>query len=341
MKEVSRQQPDTGAALRQEVLTAFDAGERFVLFTHVDPDFDCVGSELALAEALGSRGKQVWLWSPSPLPESYRFLPGAERIAPEYPAGVSFDVAVALDTASLSRVGEAPAFARSDFPVLVNIDHHESNERFGTINWVDAGASSVGEMLYGLFEAWGVEVTREIAVCLYASIVTDTGGFSFANTTARALRVAASLVERGAEPFALWRHLFGAWPARRQLLLGQALGTLCLWRGGRIATMRVTQEMLAENGAVMEDTERFVQYPRTVHGVEVAAILREQPGGHSVRVGLRSNTPAVHVGRIAAGLGGGGHPSAAGCTVEGGLDEVERTIVTAIERALDGTGGGA
>jgi len=315
----------------------------FLLFTHVDPDLDCVGSGLALAEALHSRGKQVWLWSPSPLPEQYSFLPGPERVATEYPAGVSFDVAVGLDTAALDRVGKAPPFTRADFPVLVNIDHHESNTRFGTINWVDATASSVGEMLYGLFEAWGVEVTREMAVCLYASIVTDTGGFSFTNTTPRALRVAASLVERGAEPFALWRHVFGSWPARRQALLGRALGTLRVWHDGRLATMRVTQTMLAEAGAVMEDTERFVQYARSVRGVEVAAILREQPGGRSVRVGLRSNTPAMHVGRIAAGLGGGGHPNAAGCTVEGGLDEVEGTIVTLIGQALDvdATGGGA
>ncbi len=306
-----------------------------MLLGHVDPDLDCVGSQLALAAVLRLRAKQVWLWSPLPLPEQYGFLPGIEQISTEYPADASFDVAVALDTAALGRLGDTPPFAPADFSTLINLDHHESNERFGTLDWIEPAASSVGEMLFGLFEQWGVELTREIAVCLYAAIVSDTGGFAFSNTTPRALRVAASLVEHGAAPFTMWRHLFGSFLLRRHRLLGRALGTLHLHDDGRIATMRVTQGMLTETGAGMEDTERFVHYPRTVRGVEVAAVLREQPDGRSVRVGLRSNTSAVHVGRIAARLSGGGHPRAAGCTVEGSLDDAERTILATVRRALN------
>jgi phosphoesterase RecJ-like protein len=317
-----------------EVIAAFERGRRFLVFVHEEPDLDCVGAQLALAEVLRARADEVRLWSPSPLPEQHAFMPGIEAISTDFPRGVRFDVGVALDTAALSRVGEAPPLSADDFEVLVNIDHHESNERFGTLNWVDPAASSVGEMLYGLFEAWDVALSGDAATCLYASILTDTGGFAFSNTSARALWVAASLVERGADPSAIWRRVFGTFPLRRHTLLGAALGTLRLWHDGRIATVRVTRRMLDEAGAVMDDTERFVQYPRTVEGVEVAAILREQPDGRSVRVGLRSNTPAVNVGRVAAGLGGGGHPAAAACTVAGGLDEAERTVVEAIHQAL-------
>ena len=340
MTQLRREQPGAAAPV-PELIAAFDRGRRFLVFVHQDPDLDCVGSQLALGEVLRSRGKDVRLWSPSALPERYGFMPGVEAISTEYPRDVSFDVAVALDTAALSRTGEAPPFSPRDFPTLINVDHHKSNEQFGTLNWVDPAASSVGEMLYDLFEQWGVELSRDAAVCLYASILTDTGGFAFSNTTARAFQVAGSLVERGADPFTIWQRVFGAFPLRRHKLLGPALGTLRLWRDGTIATMRVTQQMLAETGAGMDDSERFVQYPRTVHGVEVAVILREQPKGRGVRVGLRSNTPAVDVSRVASRLGGGGHPRAAGCTVDGGLDGAERTVVATIEQAYSDVEGNA
>ena len=317
-----------------ELIAAFERGERFALLGHEDPDLDSIGSQLALAGVLRARGKRVRLWSPSPVSEHEAFLPGAGEISTEYPAGTSIDVAVALDTAGVGRFGQAPPFRPADFPVLVNIDHHKGNERFGTLNWVDPRASSVGEMLFELFTEWGVELSADAVTCLYTSILSDTGGFAFANTSARTLQVAGALVERGADPFEIWRNTFGAFPQGRHKLLGLALGTLRLHDNDRIATMRVSQQMLDEAGAVMQDTGRFIQYPRSVVGVEAAAILREQPGGRSVRVGLRSNTPRLDVSRIAADLGGGGHPSASACTVEGSLDQVEHTVVAALADAL-------
>jgi len=328
-------EPTDTAALLDEIIAALDRGRRYLILTHEEPDLDGVGAQLALNEVLRARGKQVSLWSPSPIPGQYGFMPGIEHVSTDYPAGVGFDVAVALDTAALSRLGDAPPLTAADVPVLVNIDHHESNECFGTLNWVNPAASSVGEMLYGLFERWGVTLSREIAVCLYASIVTDTGGFSFSNTTPRALQVAAALVEHGADPFTLWQQISGAFSLRRHLLLGRALGTLRLWRNDTVATMRLTQEMLGETHAQMDETEHFVQYPRTLRGVHVAALFREQPDRRRVRVSLRSNVPAVHVGQIAARFGGGGHASAAGCTLEGPLDDVERTVVAAIGEVLE------
>ena len=331
MTQLPSKKSDDAAALQDKIIAAFDRGQRFLILTHVDPDLDGIGAQLALGAVLRARGKTVSLWAPLPLPEQYGFMPGIEDVVTDYPAQ-SFDVGVALDTATASRMGEAAAAAH--FPTLVNIDHHESNERFGTLNWVAAAASSVGEMLYELFARWGVSLTREVAVCLYASIFTDTGGFSFANTTARTLEVAAALVEHGAEPFTIWRQVSGSFPLRRHTVLGSALGTLRLWHDDRVATMRVTQRMLAEAGASMDDTEHFVQYPRTVRGVQVAAMLRELADGRSVRVGLRSNDSAINVGRLAARFGGGGHASAAGCTLEGTLDEAERTVVAAITQVL-------
>jgi len=331
---VPRAQQGHDDAPLAELIAALERGERFALLGHEDPDLDSIGSQLALAAVLRARGKHVRLWSPSPIAEPEAFLPGAGEISTDYPAAASFDVAVALDTAGVGRLGQAPPFRPADFPVLINIDHHKGNERFGTLNWVDARASSVGEMLFELFTEWGVELSADAATCLYASILSDTGGFAFANTTARALQVAGALVEHGADPFQVWRNTFGAFPRRRYTLLGLALGTLRLHDNDRIATMRISQQMLDEAGAVMEDTGRFIQYPRSVVGVEAAAILREQPGGRSVRVGLRSNTQRLDVSRIAAELGGGGHPSASACTVEGSVDAVEHTVVEALTNAL-------
>jgi len=332
-------QPDNASSRREieQLIAAFDRGQHFVVLGHVDPDLDCVGAQLALGAVLEGLGKRVWLWAPVPVPDQYGFLPGLDRITTEFPAGEAIDVAVALDTATFERLGDPPPFDAARFPVLANIDHHESNGRFGTINWIDARASSVGEMLVELFEAWGVEITRQTAEYLYASIASDTGGFSFSNTTARTFRVAAGLVERGVVPFAVWRNLFGSVPFGKYRLLGDALCTLRVHVGGRISTMRITQRSLAETGTVMEDSERFVRYPRSVTGVEIAALLREQPDGDSVRVGLRSNSPACDVSRIASSLGGGGHPKAAACTLTGGLDAVEQTIVAAITHALEET----
>ncbi|MBN1918536.1 MAG: bifunctional oligoribonuclease/PAP phosphatase NrnA [Verrucomicrobia bacterium] len=330
-----RNRATKAASVVEELIAAFDRGRRFIVLGHVDPDLDCVGSQLALGAVLEALGKQVWLWSPAPLPDQYSFLSGVDRITTNCPAGEEIDVAIAVDTATFERLGDPPPFDTATVPMLANIDHHESNTGFGTMNWVDATASSVGEMLYELFEAWGVEIRRETAEYLYVSIASDTGGFSFSNTTARTFRVAGALVERGVVPFAVWRHLFGSVPLAKQRLLGEALCTLRVHANGRIATMAISQAMLAATGTVMEDSERFIRYPRSVTGAEVAVLLREQPDGDSVRVSLRSNSAGLDVSRIASRLGGGGHPKAAACTLRGGLDAVEQTIVTAITQALE------
>lgn len=327
------QSTTASAALLDELIAVFERGRRFVLLGHVDPDLDSVGSQLALGAVLRARGKHVCLWSPAPLPKQYGFLPGLETISTTYPAGESFDVAVALDTATADRLGEAPVDL-GDFGTVVNIDHHPTNQRFGALNWIDGRASCVGEMLFDLFERWGVEIGRDVAVCLYTSILSDTGGFAYSNTTARAFEAAAALIERGADPFAAWRRVFGSFPERRHRLLGLALETLALHGGGRIGTIRITQQMLAQAGAVMDDTERFVFFPRTVRGVDAAAVLREQADGRRVRVGLRSNVPAVDISRVAQRFGGGGHALAAACTIDGTLDEVERIVVAAVADAL-------
>jgi phosphoesterase RecJ-like protein len=325
---------DAATAVVDELIAVLERGRRFVLLGHVDPDLDSVGSQLALADVLHARGKHVRIWSPAPLPEQYGFLPGVKAVSTAYPRGESFDVAVALDTATLDRLGEPPPFDLADFGIVVNVDHHGSNERFGALNWVEGRASCVGEMLFDLFERWGIELSRDAAVCLYTSILSDTGGFAYTNTTARAFEAAAALVGRGVDPFAVWRCVFGSFPERRHRLLAKALGTLAVHEGGRIATIRITQQMLAETGAVMDDTERFVFFPRTVRGVDAAAVLREQPGGRTVRVGLRSSLPALDVSRVAHRLGGGGHALAAACTLEGTLDEAERAVVAALADAL-------
>ena len=315
----------------------------YVLTGHVDPDPDCLGSVLALAWGLERMGKRVHVVSPDPVRPEWGFLPGADKV--QVPPPVPEAEALVVLDCDLGRTG-AVAGAAERFAHVYNLDHHVTNQDSGAIRYIDAQAAATGEIVYSvLVDHWGLAVDRDAATNLYVALMTDTGSFRYSNTTAATLRTAAALVEAGARPGELASLFYeqASWSTLQ--LLARSLATLERTSDGRIAWITVTGQMLAEAGARYDEGDGLVQYPRMIAGVEVAIIFRELPDGRT-RVGLRSRR-AVDVSRVAAALGGGGHPRAAGCTLalpvaearERVLAEV-REAIAAVDRASSATAAG-
>ncbi len=294
-----------------------------LILEHKKPDGDCIGSGLGLALGLLFLGKRVLLLSQDAHPSSYDFLPGQylhSTISEMTSDPVSFDTVVFLDCTDPHRTGKCLSFAVGD--MIINIDHHVSNSQYGDVCLVDPGASSTGELVFFLLKALGVPITRNIALCLYCAIASDTGGFRYQNTTARALWVASELVEVGADPSRVADYLFETRSLSSLLLLRSALQTLTLHFGGNVASVEVTRDMVENSGSSFDETEGIINYPRSIEGVEVALCFKETPDGQGVDVSFRSKH-RVDVAKIAESLGGGGHARAAGAFILGSLDQAK------------------
>jgi len=316
---------------RDGIVQELRAGQRFLVVTHANPDGDAIGSSLGLRFVLESLGKQAVVLIAEGPPYRYQYLPGVAEVVRSLPEGARFDATVVLDTGELERVGgELPD--DDGRGRMLNIDHHATSSGFADVTWRDEGASSVGEMIHDLAGRLGVELTADAAAALFCAVLTDTGSFRFSNTTPAALRAAADLVAAGARPEAASSEIFFAHPAGRLFLLGRALATLEVVASGRIASICVTREMLDAVGGDATWVDEFVDFPRSIAGVQVAILLRDYEPGQ-VKVSLRSRG-RVDVARIAEGFGGGGHRPAAGATLDGTIDEVRGRIHAAVEAAL-------
>jgi len=320
----------------EELLTKIRAANRFLLTSHVHPDGDAVGSAVGLARILHRQGKGAVIWLRDEPPRIYRPLPGSDRIhlGEEPPAGwpEKFDTVITLECPSLDRTGLEGALG--DLPVI-NIDHHLGNQLYGQVNWVDSAAPAVGEMIFRLAQTLKIEMDSDTATCLYLTLVTDTGGFRFPNTTAETFEAAAALVREGAQPARVAHWLYESQPVGVLRLLGEMLVTLELHHDDRIATARLEPEMFERAEAELGDSEGLIDHPRSIDGVEAVALFRRQPNG--VKVSLRSQGE-VDVERIARHHGGGGHRNAAGFTTEEDEDLVRR-VVDELSRALEAAGG--
>lgn len=307
---------------------------RRALFTgHERPDGDSLGSQLALAELARSLGVAPVIVNHDPPPSSLEELPGIEsvQIGPELPKDFpdTYDLVVMLECPDRDRAG----FAGLDGLPILNIDHHPANLRYGVVNYVDAEAPAVGEMVWRMFGAAGVRPTPAAATNAYVALSTDTGDFRYSNATGRAFRAAAEMVEAGARPPEVAQWIHGRRKAAAVRLLGEALSTLQLAAGGRIAVIEAGEEAFRRAGAAPEDTDDVINHPRAIDGIRAAVFLKQwEPG--IVRVSLRS-AGQVDVRRVAERFGGGGHANAAGCTIEGQLEPARRAVVAALEAALE------
>ena len=310
--------------------------QRFLITSHIHPDGDAVGSSLATARLLATLGKQATIWMRDPAPTIYRPLPGNETIhlGTEPPAGFAegrFERLIVLECPTPDRTGIVPAVER--LPVL-NIDHHLGNDSYGLVDWIDTGSASVGAMVFRLARALGAEVDAETATLLYLTLVTDTGGFRFSNTTADAFDTAAELVRAGACPETVSRWLYESQPAAFIRLVGETLQTLELHADGRVATVWLTREMVARTGAKQGDSEGLIDFPRSIAGVDAVAMMRQLDDLATFKVSLRSRG-AIDVEQVARRFGGGGHPNAAGFTIAGERENLFRQTVEALVSVLD------
>jgi phosphoesterase RecJ-like protein len=242
----------------------------------------------------------------------------------------SYDVLAIVDCGDLGRTG---MFDHTPPPVklVVNIDHHVTNRGFGGLNWIEPDATASGQMVYELIRAWGLPISREIALCLYTTLLTETGSFRYSNTKPATLRMAADLLECGVQAAAVSQAIYDRNSPGRLKLLGELLRGMERHPGGKIAWVTVTQDIFRATGTSPEDTEEMVNYPRSLKGVEVAVLFREV-NATQYKVSLRSQG-RVNVANVAETFGGGGHRNAAGCTVQGDLADVKGRVLNAVEAA--------
>lgn len=280
---------------------------------------------MGLAHALRAAGKEVRLW-PLAVPSRYRFLPGVGELAAKTAPPTRGDVAVALDCADLSRIpADFTAFWRGG-GVLLNLDHHISNDGFGTYSWVDPAAPATVAIVWRLLQQCGMACPTEAALCLFVGLVTDTGGFTFSNANPWAFEMAADLCGRGVSAAAVDGELNAGLPLPYVNLLGAALAATRS-EGGIVYTA-VSQDMLARCGAADEDLEGVVDYTRRVQGCRVGILFRELDDG-GVKVSFRA-AGELDVRELAVAHGGGGHAAAAGCRVEGPLEKAQATIIAEV-----------
>jgi len=304
---------------------------RALMLGHVHPDADVLGTLLALGEVLAGRGWRVIEGGPHPAPAVLSFLPGIERYRILTTVASPLDVVVLTDCPNPARTEGLIQAARATGAVILNIDHHPDNRRYGDVDWVDTSAAATGEMVYRLVTALGAPLTPAIAMNLFTAIHTDTGSFRYSNTTAETFQIAAALVTAGADPARVSSRLYECRPADALRWLGEALRRIEVSADARVAWLALPSGVVPES---FIEGEELVNYPRSIETVRVACLLR-QLGDH-VKVSLRGKGD-VDVSRIAARFGGGGHPNAAGCTVAGELSTVTREVLGAVREAIDGT----
>ena len=299
-----------------------------MITSHIRPDGDGLGSGLALYWMLRSLGKEAEVVLHDRVPPAYHILPGSESVYVQEDLTQDYDAAFIIECSDVDRPG-LPGLHQQ---FVVNIDHHSTTLPFGDINWIDPTAAAVGEMIYNLCKALGVEVTKEIADCVYTALLTDTGSFHFSNTTERTLKIASELVRRGVEPAKISQALFYSYPFSKVKLLGLVLAEIERDESGRIAWVSVDRETMLEAGACEEDADGIVNHALSVGQVEAVAFFKELgPGVY--RISLRSKG-RTNVAKVAETFGGGGHRNAAGCRIEGEFEEVKQRVIEGLQAAV-------
>ncbi len=298
--------------------------------THKDADGDTLGSALALAQALEPLGKSVAVLSSPPVPGAWWFLPGIERVNRQTASG--HGPVFIFDASDASRAGTYESVV-TQATVVVNIDHHVSNARFGTVNLVLTDAASTGELVYDLLKAWKIDIPPAAASCLYATILSDTGGFRHDNTSAHALRAAAELVELGANPVMVARGLFKSRPASSLRMQGRILQGLHYEFGDRLVWGSISQTGLRDSGATTDQADSAIDQLNTVRGQELAVLFKEA-GPRLTKVSIRSRDQ-VDAAELAGKFGGGGHRRAAGIELALPLKEAEATVLAEVRARMN------
>jgi phosphoesterase RecJ-like protein len=311
----------------------FRDNQIFALMSHVRPDGDAIGSQLGLGLALEAMGKTVHYWNEDGLPENLEFLPHSEKIARPPHEAPEVDVAIALDTATKIRLGENNLRAASQAKLLVNIDHHISNPRYGDVNFVDASSPATGQIIYEIIKSLDMPLPEGSRDAIYVAVSTDTGSFQYDSTTSRTYRLAADLLDRGLAVGDINAKIYDSHPYRRIELMRALLNTLQLSADGRVAHWDMLDATRISLGLKPEDSEGLIDLIRAIRGVQVAVFFEELPDG-KIRVSMRSKDRSTNVCEIATLFGGGGHALAAGIRMAGPLEAAKEKVLAAIATAI-------
>jgi phosphoesterase RecJ-like protein len=313
----------------QRIVDAIRSRQRFVISSHARPDGDSIGSQLAMGYALREMGKGFDIVNADPAPGPLTQFPGVPeiRIAPSVED--DFDAAIIMECGDLGRTGVRGL----DRFFVINIDHHPGNTAYGSLNWFDASAAACGEMVFELIRALGVPLTPAIATHVYLAILTDTGSFHYSNISPRTFDICRECLEAGVDPLLVARNVYDSNNMGRLKLFGTVLSAMQIDATGRIAIVYLDHEMARAAGGTYEDTEGLINLPLTVKEIQ-AVVFFKQSEGEEYRVSMRSKGE-IDIGAVAKEFGGGGHKNAAGCTVRGGIDALQKTFVEKIERAIE------
>lgn len=313
----------------QKIKDYFKKQQEIILLVHEKPDGDCLGSALALGHHLREEGYQPKLFHPEPIPSIYDYLPGGEMIniyqKKELPAGRPI---IAVDCADLGRI----LYPLSQNTSIINIDHHCSNTFFGDFNLVDASAAATGEMVFDLLKRSSYKISPATATCLYIAILADTGSFSYSNTTSKTFQTAAELLELGSDIELIRYNFFDRRPLVELLTIKHALTNLQFSAQNKIVWSALSYRELSANNLLNTDTDSVINLMRSVEGVEAAIVFRElEP--FKIKISFRSQKH-LDVNLLAQEFGGGGHSRAAGCSIEGNLQEITAKVMERAQASL-------
>ncbi len=320
-------------SLSTEIDNLINQGRNILILTHINPDGDAIGSQLAMASFVRSKGKNVFLVRDDEIPKNLQFLAGAEDIPlfGNLPDSLKIDTAIILECPHLHRAGKAEQLL-NDAVKIINIDHHHDNDNYGDIKWVDSSISSVGEMLYELFENLNFHISESVAEQLYTAILTDTGRFRFKSTSKRTMEIAGNLVEAGASPSHITDLVYYNQEPSSIRLLGKVLNAIEFHFSDRLCLISVTQNMLAAAKATKEDTEGLIDYTLYSNTTEIGLMLKEVDSS-TTKVSLRSREK-IDISKIAAQFGGGGHFNASGCQINKDIETAKSELLKAIGEEL-------
>ncbi|MFH1752663.1 MAG: bifunctional oligoribonuclease/PAP phosphatase NrnA [Candidatus Omnitrophota bacterium] len=314
----------------EKAIDAIKRYDKFLIISHIGLEGDSIGCQLAFEKLLKGMGKKTAIVNGDQLPSQYDFMGIATRISTNLDEEFDYEVAVVLDCPVIRRIGEAKKFL-DKAKIVINIDHHISNEEFGDINWVEGQVSSCGEMVYRLYRDMGAEIDRECACYLYIAILTDTGSFAYENTSANTHAIASDLVSKGINPRIIHQSLYENKTLPEIELLRDALSTIKVVHSGKTAYMYVTTRMLNKSKLDLSVTEGFINYARSITSVKVAVIFFEDPlKPEIINISFRAKGEA-NVDKIASLFGGGGHKNASGCVIDGALKPVMKTVLAKIK----------
>jgi len=331
MKNQAPTDPEMLGRICRELLSR----QRILITSHVRPDGDSIGSQLAMAHALVALGKTVRIVNRDPAPPALQSFPGVGRIEIADRVEGAVDAVVVMECGDLSRTG----LSGLDRLFIVNIDHHPGNAAFGAVNWFDGTAAACGEMVFEVIEALEVPLSHEIAVHIYVAILTDTGSFHYSSISPRTFEICRRTLEAGVDPVAVARAVFDSNTVGRLKLSGAILNTLETDPSGRLAIVYVDRETARATGGTYEDTEGLINVPLTVREIQAVVFFKEWEDG-AFRVSMRSKG-RIDVRRVARLFGGGGHKNASGCTVPGPYGEARRQVIPRLLEAISDPPGDA